>query len=307
MLVHEVFACGVLPYADQFDNLTEVSIFVKDGGKLGRPNAEACPVEVYEQLMLPCFAADPADRPTFGELYDVAVRHGAEEDDIALAERAARRNALSSERRSAAAADTVPADRTLLGPSVHHFAATLVPETVAVILAIRKNKGHELQSAYDLLHDPAQASIWHMVHAYAKPCSAAVVCPRDGDMGCAYVDTLAAADDVGPADALLSYAWGYLVAEVSAALSAWVDRTDRDPKRTYIWICSLCLNQHGFEARILKAGGPGGPEALQRAFGDRVVAIGRILPMLEPWDNPGYVKRAWCLFELYTAIQKVGA
>ena len=26
------------------------------------------------------------------------------------------------------------------------------------------------------------------------------------------------------------------------------------------------------------------------------------LPMLEPWDDPGYVKRAWCLFELYTAI-----
>ena len=25
--------------------------------------------------------------------------------------------------------------------------------------------------------------------------------------------------------------------------------------------------------------------------------------MLEPWDDPGYVKRAWCLFELYTAIR----
>ena len=53
---------------------------------------------------------------------------------------------------------------------------------------------------------------------------------------------------------------------------------------------------------MLKAGGLAGPEALQKAFGDRVVAIGRVLPMLEPWDDPGYVKRAWCLFELYTAI-----
>lgn len=25
--------------------------------------------------------------------------------------------------------------------------------------------------------------------------------------------------------------------------------------------------------------------------------------MLEPWHDPGYVKRAWCLFELYTSIQ----
>ena len=26
--------------------------------------------------------------------------------------------------------------------------------------------------------------------------------------------------------------------------------------------------------------------------------------MLDPWDDPGCVQRAWCLFELYTAIQK---
>ena len=24
--------------------------------------------------------------------------------------------------------------------------------------------------------------------------------------------------------------------------------------------------------------------------------------MLEPWRNPAYLTRAWCLFELYTAI-----
>ena len=34
-----------------------------------------------------------------------------------------------------------------------------------------------------------------------------------------------------------------MATEVSAALSAWVERTDQDEKRTYIWICSLCLNQ----------------------------------------------------------------
>ena len=42
---------------------------------------------------------------------------------------------------------------------------------------------------------------------------------------------------------------------------------------------------------------------LQKEFADRVLAISRILPMLEPWDDPGYVKRAWCLFELYTSIR----
>ena len=41
--------------------------------------------------------------------------------------------------------------------------------------------------------------------------------------------------------------------------------------------------------------------ALAVALG--MVALGRILPMLEPWHDPGYVKRAWCLFELYTSIR----
>ena len=81
-------------------------------------------------------------------------------------------------------------------------------------------------------------------------------------------------------------------------LADWTQKTDRDPKETSIWICSLCLNQHRM------VGVSTSPEELARAFGERVVAIGRILPMLDPWDDPGYVKRAWCLFELYTAIRK---
>jgi len=34
--------------------------------------------------MLACLTENPADRPPCGALYDVAVEHGAEEDEIAL-------------------------------------------------------------------------------------------------------------------------------------------------------------------------------------------------------------------------------
>lgn len=34
-----------------------------------------------------------------------------------------------------------------------------------------------------------------------------------------------------------------------------------------------------------------------------MTAIGRILPLLAPWNAPVYVTRAWCLFELFTAIR----
>ena len=56
-------------------------------------------------------------------------------------------------------------------------------------------------------------------------------------------------------------------------------------------ICSLCLNQHRDDHL-------GSADQLKKEFGDRVMAIGRILPMLEKWDDAGYVKRAWCLFEV---------
>jgi hypothetical protein len=69
--------------------------------------------------------------------------------------------------------------------------------------------------------------------------------------------------------------WGYKVASIADALSRWTKRTDRDPKRTYIWICSLCLNQHRMAKTVT-------PDELAAEFGPRVQHIGRILPMLEP-------------------------
>jgi hypothetical protein len=75
--------------------------------------------------------------------------------------------------------------------------------------------------------------------------------------------------------------WGYKVLSVAQALSRWATRVGRDPKRAYIWICSLCLNQHRIGGSVVS------PEDLANEFGPRVQSIGRILPMLEPWKNPG--------------------
>ena len=303
--VWEIFSAGVDPYSEC--GLAEVGAFVKSGGRLKLPMTD-CPEVVFDALMQPCWATDPSARPGFARLYDAAVANGALEDAATLETRAIMRKRVSAEAAASAAlrhqvaghqANTLSvADRTLLAPSVHHIQAILVPKTVAAIRAIRKGKGHEHQAAFDLLDGPMQASIWHMVHAYAKPASENTACPRDGRMGSAYVDTLVDEADVGRATALLSYSWGYKVAEVSAALSSWAGRTSRSLTHTYIWICSLCLNQYR-----LGVGESATPEDLAAEFGDRVIAIGRILPLLEPWDDPGYVKRAWCLFELYTAIR----
>ena len=286
--VWELFAAGAVPYGDL--GLAEVGAFVKGGGRLEPPvDGGLCPPQVFAEVMLPCWSHAASNRPGFDELYDAAIRNGGVEDDAMLSERAANRRISSQEHEF---------DRTLLAPSIHHVETALVPQVARAIRSIKQGSGgHPYQRAFDALDDPANASIWHAVHAYAKPASENTTCPRDGMMGSAYVDTLVDAAEVGRATALLSYSWGYKATEVSAALSSWAVRTDRSPTHTYIWICSLCLNQYRMADNDVE-------QDLQKEFGDRVVAIGRILPMLEPWDDPGYVKRAWCLFELYTAIRQ---
>ena len=104
-------------------------------------------------------------------------------------------------------------------------------------------------------------------------------------------DVLGDLNDVGSATALLSYTWGYRIVSVTDALERWADAAGRTYRDTYVWICCLCLNQHRMST--IKSS-----SELANELRPRVVAIGRILPMLEPWDAAIYLTRAWCLFEL---------
>lgn len=143
---------------------------------------------------------------------------------------------------------------------------------------------------------PTQVTVAHMVAALVKPYCAGFACTRDGGRGCAYVDAVARDGHAGPSTALLSYSWSYTMSDVASALDEWTSTHDRDPTQTYVWVCALCLNQ----LRIVQTLSPA---ALAAEFGPRVIAIGRLLPLLAPWDAPVYMTRAWCLFELYTAVR----
>lgn len=80
---------------------------------------------------------------------------------------------------------------------------------------------------------------------------------------------------VGPASALLSNSWSNTLLHICEALREWCDTHSRDLSRVYVWMCALCLNQ-------LRIVGAMTPEWLADEFGSRIVAIGRILPMLAP-------------------------
>ena len=91
VLCREVFSGGPEPYSHVSENLSEVSLYVKDGGRLTNPNSASCSEVAFTELMQPCWADAAAERPGFGELYDVALKHGAQEDEEVIESRVARR------------------------------------------------------------------------------------------------------------------------------------------------------------------------------------------------------------------------
>ena len=136
----------------------------------------------------------------------------------------------------------------------------------------------------DPLVNPQDATIWHMVHGH--------VIGLTKHMGCSYVDFVRRKTHphhVFRAMAMISYTWGDSCEAVFKALELWCVGSRRRVSETSVWICSLCVNQHDL------------PKDLALTFKTRVEAIGMLLPLMVPWDKPKYVKRLWCLFELWTS------
>ena len=126
------------------------------------------------------------------------------------------------------------------------------------------------------------------------------ICPRDGKQGTAFVDYLNGEDNVGRATAMLSYGWANTVSEIADVTSAYCDNQKLDPKKTYVWICCLCINQHRV-ADDIKNGIDVPFETFQQTFQSRVQGIGNIVCLLSPWDEAIYLTRVWCIFEFFTA------
>ena len=188
-------------------------------------------------------------------------------------------------------------DSRYLAPSVHYFRATLLPELhSAVAPTVEANLAGwgDPDEQFPLLN-VGEASSYHMKDHIVVPRTQSIVCSRDQQDGAVFVDTLSGADNVGPATAILSYAWKYPYRHplrlVSGALDDWCSAGEMDPMRQYVWIDVMCWNPHGRLSDPVVEWTP------------RVEAIGHQLTMLHPWNHPIYTTRAWCIFELWYAIR----
>ncbi|CAB9515220.1 Hydra magnipapillata [Seminavis robusta] len=139
-----------------------------------------------------------------------------------------------------------------------------------------------------------------------------VMCPIDQKMGAAYVHCVGDdPDNVGLATRMLSYTWNYAIGDIVDTLVEYCETTDQDPKRTYVWICCLCVNQHRVieqskqeRSGIFKTRENKKEVDFFAEFGCRVTGIGHMLAMMAPWNDPYYLTRIWCIYEFSTAHQK---
>jgi hypothetical protein len=93
--------------------------------------------------------------------------------------------------------------------------------------------------------------------------------------------------------------------EIIDGLEAFCQESDRDPKRCYVWMCCLCINQHRVaDQSEEKMSGALSNQDFFPDFKNAMKSIGRVLVLLTPSQNPPYPTRAWCIFEAFTAVQE---
>jgi hypothetical protein len=95
---------------------------------------------------------------------------------------------------------------------------------------------------------------------------------------------------VGEPTAFVSHAWRTSFADLVDALQG------KAQPGQYYWLDIFVINQHGTDVL---------PEDFWTVtFMDMIERIGTALLVLEPWDTPIALSRAWCLWEVFSAIKK---
>jgi hypothetical protein len=126
-------------------------------------------------------------------------------------------------------------------------------------------------------------------------------------IGCAYADLIADGSDaqgrplVSKATHFLSYTWSYHWKLVLSALSLVESQKEVGSDQSFYFIDQFCLNQHTMTSKGVLS-----KKEMQAEVKDMltrsIAGPGRVLMLLHPWREPVVLSRAWCLFEVYTAI-----
>lgn len=122
------------------------------------------------------------------------------------------------------------------------------------------------------------------------PIGEKLICPRDGRPGCALVDWIPRCYRKQQTH-FMSWTWRYHLSQVTSALKKCT--TDE----VFFFMCFFVNNQFRLIVEKCRAGS----EDLDSIFESNLKRIGRMVAILDTWQKPIYLSRAWTIFEQFTA------
>ncbi|KAI8617014.1 hypothetical protein BC830DRAFT_146275 [Chytriomyces sp. MP71] len=100
---------------------------------------------------------------------------------------------------------------------------------------------------------------------------------------------------VQDADWFVSHAWSYQFLDVIAALNLFCMNEGFDSSTTYFWFDCMTVSQHQYGMATKTF------DWWTTVFRHALQAIGNVVLVMLPWNDPTPLKRSWCLFEIFTA------
>ena len=123
-----------------------------------------------------------------------------------------------------------------------------------------------------------------------------IFCPRDGKLGCALVDWIPP-EHRRQQTHFMSWTWKYTIGQLRSALEMFMMNVvpARDPSVIFFYVCFFVENQF----RLVD--GAAGSDDLENSFQQSLTRIGRMVAVLDTWEQPVYLTRVWTVYEQYVA------
>ena len=100
---------------------------------------------------------------------------------------------------------------------------------------------------------------------------------------------------VAPSAWFISHAWSYLFLEVVEAVRLFLeDECGERAGEEVVWFDVFSNDQHSVENRPF--------DWWTTLYQDFIRSIGSVLMVMQPWDDPVTLTRAWCVFEAYSCF-----
>jgi len=149
------------------------------------------------------------------------------------------------------------------------------------------------------LEDPTFTQMAEVIAKGPRGKGKGMVCPRDGREDCSVVDALPP-QNRGPVTHFLSWCWDYKLSVYTQAWTKWLqDKQEAsdggfgDARGIFVWQCFFCNNQYRYAETDVTN--------LDELFSDRMKLTTQMVVLFDKFLDPHYLRRIWCIFELYTA------